>query len=389
LLFGRTPLVKTARGAQQESTARTVLRFVLVLAWLYIFLLAITIMGASFKLFGKGLADTLFQYTSSPLAGLFIGILATSIVQSSSTVTSTTVTMVAAGTLDVRSACFIVMGANIGTSVTNTIVAMGFFRRRSEFGRAVAGSTVHDFFNLLVTAIFFPLEWAFGLLDRVAGYAAEGFMSFGQVTFTSPVKTVVGPPAHFIVDLFTKTMGLGGKVAAPIILVIAAALLFLALKYLTRTMKKLLMGRLATIFDRTLRRGGLMGILVGAIATAIVQSSSVTTSLLVPLVASGLIDVVQAFPLTLGANIGTTVTAVLASFTGNISGVVVAFEHVLFNIIGVVTVYPVPPLRRIPVSLAEGLGRVAERSRKVALLYVVGMFYIIPIAVILISRLLS
>jgi sodium-dependent phosphate cotransporter len=382
-------LDKTARGTQQDSVARTILRFLLVLAWLYIFLLAITMMGESFKLFGKGFADTLFQYTSSPLAGLFIGILATSIVQSSSTVTSTTVTMVAAGTLDVRCACFIVMGANIGTSVTNTIVAMGFFRRRTEFGRAVAGSTVHDFFNLFVTTIFFPLEWAFGLLDHVASYAAEGFMSFGQVTFTSPVKMVVGPPAHFIAHLFTKTLGLDKKIAAIFLLVLAAALLFLALKYLTRTMKKLLMGRLATVFDRTLRRGGLMGILVGAVATAIVQSSSVTTSLLVPLVASGLIDVTQAFPLTLGANIGTTVTAVLASFTGNVSGVVVAFEHVLFNVIGVVVVYPIPPLRRIPVALAEALGRVAERSRKVAFAYVVGTFYVIPIAVILLSRLLG
>ncbi len=380
---------QTRHGAQDESTGKTILRFLVVLAWLYVFLLAITLMGISFKSFGKGFADTLFQYTSSPLAGLFIGILATSIVQSSSTVTSTTVTMVAAGTLDVRSACFIVMGANIGTSVTNTIVAMGFFRRRTEFGRAVAGSTVHDFFNLFVTAIFFPLEWAFGLLDHVASYAAEGFMSFGKVTFTSPVKAVVGPPAHFIADLFTGVLGLDKRVAAPIVLVVAVVLLFLALKYLTRTMKKLLMGRLATIFDRTLKQGGLLGIIVGAVATAIVQSSSVTTSLLVPLVASGLIDVAQAFPLTLGANIGTTVTAVLASFTGNISGVIVAFEHVLFNIVGVVFVYPIPPLRRIPVALAEALGRVAERSRKVAFMYVVGTFYILPITVILLSRLLS
>ena len=112
-----------------------------------------------------------------------------------------------------------------------------------------------------------------------------------------------------------------------------------------------------------------------------------TTSLLVPLVASGLIDVAQAFPLTLGANIGTTVTAVLASFTGNVSGVIVAFEHVLFNIIGVVTVYPIPPLRRIPIRMAERLGKIAERSRKVAFMYVVGAFFVVPICVILISRL--
>jgi sodium-dependent phosphate cotransporter len=383
-------LDKITRGAQQDSTAKTILRFLLVLVWLYVFLLAIMLMGASFKLFGSGYVKTLFEgMTQNPLSALFVGVLATSIVQSSSTVTSTTVTMVAAGTLNVRSACFIVMGANIGTSVTNTIVAMGFFRRKQEFGRAIAGSTVHDFFNMLATAIFFPIEVAFQPLERIATYFAEGFMSFGQVTFTSPVKAVVGPPKTLITDFLTKTLNLDKTVAAPIVLVIAAVLLFLALKHLTKTTKKLLMGRLSVVFDKTLRRGGLTGILVGAIATGIVQSSSVTTSLLVPLVASGLIDVAQAFPLTLGANIGTTVTAVLASFTGNVSGVIVAFEHVLFNIIGVITVYPIPPLRRIPIRMAERLGKAAEKSRKVAFMYVTGAFFIIPICVILISRLLS
>jgi sodium-dependent phosphate cotransporter len=266
---------------------------------------------------------------------------------------------------------------------------MGFFRRKKEFGRAVAGSTVHDFFNMLATLVFFPLEWAFGPLEWIATKCAHGFMSFGQMTFTSPVKTVVGPPKHIIVDFLTKTVGLDKKVAAPIVLALAAVFLFLALKYLTRTMKKLLMGKLATIFDKTLKRGGVTGIIVGAITTGIVQSSSVTTSLLVPLVASGLIDVAQAFPLTLGANIGTTVTAVLASFTGNVSGVIVAFEHVLFNIIGVVAIYPIPPLRRIPIRLAERLGKTTEKSRKVAFIYIVGTFFVIPIAVILISGLLS
>jgi sodium-dependent phosphate cotransporter len=383
-------LDKITRGTQQDSTVKTILRFLLVLTWLYVFLLAVTLMGASFKLFGSGYVKTLFEgMTQNPLSALFVGVLATSIVQSSSTVTSTTVTMVAAGTLNVRSACFIVMGANIGTSVTNTIVAMGFFRRKQEFGRAIAGSTVHDFFNMLATAIFFPIEVAFQPLEKIATYFAEGFMSFGQVTFTSPIKAAVAPPQTLITDFLTKTLNLDKTVAAPIVLAIAAVLLFLALKYLTKTTKKLLMGRLSVVFDKTLRRGGLMGILVGAIATGIVQSSSVTTSLLVPLVASGLIDVAQAFPLTLGANIGTTVTAVLASFTGNVSGVIVAFEHVLFNIIGVVTIYPIPPLRRIPIRMAERLGKTAEKSRKVAFMYVAGAFFVIPICVILISRLLG
>jgi len=137
-------------------------------------------------------------------------------------------------------------------------------------------------------------------------------------------------------------------------------------------------------------------ILLGAVVAWIVRRSARGDKVLEKsrndrgtLVASGLIDVAQAFPLTLGANIGTTVTAVLASFTGNVSGVIVAFEHVLFNIIGVVTVYPIPPLRRIPIILAERLGKASERSRKVAFIYIVGTFFVIPICVIFVSRLLS
>ncbi len=394
-------------GQQEETTSRTVLRLLLVFLWLYLFLLAVTLMGSAFKLFGKDFAKALLDYAGNPIAGLFIGILATSIVQSSSTVTSTVVAMVIASTTKItgdaipvmtvaeaaRWAAPIVMGANIGTSVTSIIVAMGFVHRRKEFGRAVAGSTVHDFFNVIVTLILFPIEIIFHPLQKVATALAGAFSGIGEgageLAFTSPVKAVVGPAAHAIVDFLREVLGFGDTLAGIVALAIAGALLFFALVRLTKTMKKLLMGRLAVVFNKTLKSGGLVGIAVGAVATGIIQSSSVMTSLLVPLVAAGLIDVAQAFPLTLGANIGTTVTAVLASLTGNVAGVVVAFEHVLFNVIGVVVIYPYPPLRRLPIRMALWMGGVAERKRKHAVMYVIVAFFVVPIAVILISRLLS
>jgi sodium-dependent phosphate cotransporter len=266
---------------------------------------------------------------------------------------------------------------------------MGFVHRRKEFGRAISGSTVHDFFNVLVTIILFPIECFFHPLQRIAEGLAGVFSGFGEgakgLTFTSPVKAVVGPPAKALVSLLEK-LGLGDTLTGVAVLVIAGALLFVALVRLTKTMKKLMMGRLSVVFNKTLKRGGLVGILVGMVATAIVQSSSVTTSLFVPLVAAGLIDVVQVFPLALGANIGTTVTALLASLAGDINGLVIAIVHVLFNIFGVLIVYPTP-LRKIPIALARKMGSVAERSRKFAIIYLVVAFFIVPIVVILISRL--
>jgi len=100
---------------------------------LYLFLVSIGLMGAAFKGFGKGFAENLIRTTSNPFVGLFVGILATSVVQSSSTTTSIVVGMVGSGVITVGSGVYIVMGANIGTTVTNTLVSLGHFTRRDEF----------------------------------------------------------------------------------------------------------------------------------------------------------------------------------------------------------------------------------------------------------------
>jgi len=208
------------------------------------------------------------------------------------------------------------------------------------------------------------------------------------LSFASPVKMAVEPLAHAISNCPNETLGLGAVAAGVISLVLAGVLLFFALLQITKTMKFLMLGRLSVILDRTHKRGGILSILVGLAVTAVIQSSSVTTSLLVPLVAAGILDVVHVYPLTLGACIGTTVTALLASLAGGINGLVIALVHVFFNLSGVCIVFPTP-LRKIPVALAEWMGRKAERSRKFAIGYVVVAFFVIPIAVITLSRLFS
>ena len=120
---------------------------------LYLFLVSIGLMGTAFKGFGKGFAENLIRTTSNPFVGLFVGILATSLVQSSSTTTSIVVGMVGSGVITVSSGVYIVMGANIGTTVTNTLVSLGHFTRRDEFRRAVGAATVHDFFNFIFQII--------------------------------------------------------------------------------------------------------------------------------------------------------------------------------------------------------------------------------------------
>ncbi|MCZ6621799.1 MAG: Na/Pi symporter, partial [Deltaproteobacteria bacterium] len=132
----------------RETIISTGFRIIQLLIFLYLFLFSINLMGASLKMFGKGFAETLIASTSVPLVGLFIGILATSLIQSSSSTTAIVVGMVGGGVLTVSNAIPIIMGANIGTSVTNTLVSLAHINRTLEFRRSFSASTVHDFFNL-------------------------------------------------------------------------------------------------------------------------------------------------------------------------------------------------------------------------------------------------
>jgi sodium-dependent phosphate cotransporter len=118
--------------------------------------------------------------------------------------------------------------------------------------------------------------------------------------------------------------------------------------------------------------------------TVMVQSSSITTSLMVPLMGAGIITLTQFFPYTIGANIGTTVTALLAALsTGSTAAITVAFSHLLFNVVGCLIIYLPPPVRAIPLALARGMGRLGSRNRLLAALYIVVFFYGIPLLLLL------
>ena len=148
-------------------------RFLAVIALVYLFLVAIELLGGSFKAVGRDTAQQLIAGVTNPFAGLAVGILATVLVQSSSVTTATVVGLVGSGQVPLDVAIPMIMGANIGTTITNTLVSMGHITRSEEFRRAFAGATVHDFFNLITVAIVFPLELSTGFLQRTATTMAE------------------------------------------------------------------------------------------------------------------------------------------------------------------------------------------------------------------------
>jgi len=365
-------------------------RIVFVLLLVYFFMVSIGLMGAAFKGFGKGFAEQLIQTTSNPFVGLFIGILATSLVQSSSTTTSIVVGMVGSGVLTVSNAVPIVMGANIGTTVTNTMVSLGHVSRREEFRRAIAGATVHDFFNLICVLIMFPLNLATGFLERLARLMTGLFSDVGGIKFTSPIKLATAPVIHFTEHIFETWLKLPSRLVYISMLLVSIVILFFALIYMVKTMRSLVIEKVESVLDDVLGKNALLAIFAGMFLTFIIQSSSITTSLMVPMIAAGILSLEAAFPIVIGANIGTTGTSILASFaTGNPSAIVIAFVHFLFNLIGTVVIFPIKPFRTIPLSLARALGDLAYEKRRYAILYVLGVFFIVPGLLILVYNLLT
>ncbi len=347
--------------------------------FLYLFFLSLQLMGDSMKLFGKDFASTLLQTTANPFVGLFIGILATSIIQSSSSTTSIVVGMVAGGALNIPNAIPIIMGANIGTSITNTIASLPQINRSNEFKRAFAAATVHDFFNFLSVIVIFPLQYYTNFLGKAASLLAEVSQDVGGLKFLSPVKAITKPVSKYLIAQLKSGIG-DGSLYKWIALAIALLFLFVALKYMTESLKVLIIAKAKAWFDEILFKTAPRAMLVGLLLTVLVQSSSITTSLVVPMAGAGLLTLVQIFPYTLGSNVGTTVTAILAALlTGNIAALTVAFAHLLFNITGILFWWP---LKKLPLFLADKFAEYSIKNKLIPVAYILVLFFIIPVLVI-------
>ena len=318
------------------------------------------------------------------ILALMVGILATTLVQSSSVTTSLIVGLVAApeNPLPVANAIPMVMGANIGTTVTNTIASLAHMGWKEEFRRAFAVATCHDFFNYMAVLVLLPLELLTGLVSRsataVAGLAGS---SFGGASYESPIKGAIEAGAAPL-KAATSAVVSDPQWAATTYILLSAVLIYVALVFIVKLMRSAMRAQVEGMVTRAFDNTALVGMGVGIVATVMVQSSSITTSLLVPLAGAGVLTLAQAFPITLGANLGTTVTALLAALatTGAHAeaGLTVALAHFFFNLFGILLIYPVERIRNLPLGAARGLARLAVRSKALAILYVVLLFYVIP-----------
>lgn len=379
-------------SSDAATLAQGVLRPLGAMALLFIFLVGVQGLSSGIKGIGGGTLDSFMVAVENPFLGLVTGILATTLVQSSSVTTSLIVGMVAGGVLSFSAAVPMVMGANIGTTVTNTIAALAQVGRKSEFRRAFAAATCHDFFNYLAVLVFLPLEIMTGVLQKSAIWLSGLLPSTGGMAYKSPLKSALKSSVKAM-DATITWITVNDLAQSIIMIVVSVALIFFALSFIVKLMRGLVLSRMQGVLRRVLSRGAAgsaAGLGLGALITVLVQSSSITTSIMVPLAGAGLVRLWQVFPVTVGANIGTTVTALLASMaiTGGNAEVArqVALTHLLFNVAGMLVFYVPPFTRQIPMYLARRLSFVAAKSKRVALAYVVGAFYGVPALMVFLFR---
>ena len=339
---------------------------------LYLFLVGIKGLSSGIKMLGGDFANQIMTTTSNPFISLLVGILATTLFQSSSTTTSIIVGMVSSGAVTLSGAIPMIMGANIGTTVTNTIVSMGHIRRGNEFKRAFSAATHHDIFNVLSVIILLPLEIAFGFIEKTA--TGLGTLLFGTIStdevFQSPIKAAIKWGSKHVQSLSFDSVTL--------YIILSVLLTFAMLFFIVKLLRSLVLENIQQYFDKFIFKSAARAMFAGIILTIMVQSSSITTSTIVPLAGAGVVRLHQLYPFTIGANVGTTVTALLASLTLNVTAMVAGFAHLFFNIFGIVIIFLNPLLKNIPLDLADWLSEKAVKNRFIPLFYLVLFFFILP-----------
>jgi sodium-dependent phosphate cotransporter len=354
---------------------------------IYLLICAVSIISRGFAGLGTDAAHSMFAFAAHPWVGLSVGVLGTVLIQSSTTTTAIAVTAVGSGALPIRGAVPIILGANVGTTVTTTLVALTFIRNRTEFRRALSASSIHDFYNWLSLLILFPIELIWHPLERLSRTLTDSLYGTGWLPEPDRfnfIRTATRP----FVDGVTKAMSHLNSTLGPLFtIVVGAVLILVAVNYLGKLLKLLLVGRARDILTKAVGRNPYLAMASGMGVTVLTQSSTITTSVLVPFAGAGILTPAQIYPVTVGANLGTTFTVVFAAFAvvGRDAkiGLQAAFVHLLYNLLAIVVIYVNPLLRPVPLFCAETFARIASERKWVIAAYLITVFIALPALVII------
>jgi sodium-dependent phosphate cotransporter len=353
-----------------------------ILAVVIIFLAAINMMSVAFSKLGSEAAQSILSATSNPFIGLFIGLLMTAIIQSSSTSTTMTVAAVASGSIAFENAIPIIMGANIGTTLTSTLVALSYITKKKEFERAIAAGVSHDLFNLFTVILLFPLEYYFDFLSKSSRFIAGLMFTHSEATSNGNFG---GLATHVFEPLSTFIYNLSGG-SSIVLLIIAFVLILGSIKLLSNFLYDNIAMQIESNVDNAIIPSRIRSFAIGTLSTAVVQSSSLTTSFIVPVVATGRITLKNAFHFIIGANIGTTITALVAAAFRTEATVSIAMVHLLFNLCGCILFLPSYFPQNWLLAVSRYLGKATSERRIIGFLYILLIFFIIPFTLIYFNR---
>jgi sodium-dependent phosphate cotransporter len=367
--------------AQTQSKPTGTIRVVLyVCVTLLLFFFALDLMISSFQHLGQNIIQLITKATLNPFTGLFIGLLTTAIIQSSSTTSALVVALVASGSVTLPSAIPMIMGANIGTTITSMIVSLGFINKKKEFRRAVAAGSYHCFFNLLTVIILFPLELSYGFVSTMSANIGNYLMGPSESSDPGAIVTwsVLNPITGYMVKSFPVVA----------LVMISFALLFGSILLFRIVISNLLKAKSPQAFSRFFFLNPFKSFSWGIITTAAIRSSTITTSVVVPIVAKKITSLRKAAPFIMGANVGTTITAFIAALlhTNGSAAISIAIAHLLINVIGVIVFFPIPALRQIPIKMATSLGSLTHQFSIAFFAFILLTFFVVPFALIFFNQ---
>ena len=430
------------------------LKIIIFIVLLYLFLLSLNFMTIGFTLVSsvalKG-GDVIRFILSNPFAALAIGIIITAIMQNETATTSIAVSMVGAGIIpDVKNAIPIIMGSNIGTCFTNSLIALTLANDPNEFKRAFSAATLNDMFNFLTTTVLLPVEIFSSFLFVVSEKLTNTipFENADQIAKANFIGAILNPLTDVFILLNTSAIdaltkgdtsiteialrccqqiqilenqtisvnsnrsienvtvlvnatkcirecnywcipmlrSFGDAGTGLFWIILSIAVLIACLFGIVKVLSLLIVGPIAKGVRKGLNASlpGKMKwftqvilFIVTLLLTLVVQSSNIITATLVLLCGIGLISLQRVYVMTLGSNIGTTVTGILSAFTLAPSamkkGLQLAFVYTFFNLLGVIFWLPVP-IFRFPKRLARKLGEIVFEYRWFLYVYIFSVY---------------
>jgi solute carrier family 34 (sodium-dependent phosphate cotransporter) len=367
---------------------------------LYLFFVALSILGNGLDGLLGGVSDGMIAAMHNPFLALFIGMLAAALIQSSSVTTSVAVVLTAAGAFGpinaestIALAVPLIMGANVGTTITGLLVALGHITFEIGYRRAVTAAALNNLFKVFTVLVLFPLEVFTGILSKPAFAIAQSVTPQGAIEGTSPFRTFFEPIPNLIdwigQEVFVVSSGylFAGSV------ILGGALLGISSWWMAHQARKLLQHSLFHRLENASKARPLQLMFWGMVFTIGAQSSTATNTFILPQVARGKLNPSATFAFILGANVGTTFTAILASILisgkGLPAGLALALCHLLLNAFGILLIYPIPAVRKIPIAIARWIGKSAMNNRLIGTSYLALTFFLVPFILTLLANNLS